>query len=82
MVKVKGYRVNEPIKETKFFICNCKYGHQNCKCGEKMNIDEIMKKQNECKHEDVVFKESEILPSGYYECNVCNKISVMKEYFE
>jgi len=82
MVKVKGYRVNEPIKETKFFICNCKYGHQNCKCGEKMNIDEIMRKQNECKHEDVVFKESEILPSGYYECNVCNKISVMKEYFE
>jgi len=48
----------------------------------KMNIDEIMIKQNECKHEDVVFKESEILPSGYYECNVCNKISVMKEYFE
>jgi hypothetical protein len=47
-----------------------------------MNIDKLMKKQNECDHPDVVFKESEVLPSGYYECNVCNKISVMKGYFD
>ncbi len=47
-----------------------------------MNIDEIMKKQNECKHEDVVFQESEILPSGYYECLTCSKMSTVKEYFE
>ncbi len=37
MVKVKGYKVNEPIKGTKFFICNCKYGHMNCKCDGKGN---------------------------------------------
>ena len=47
-----------------------------------MNIDELMKKQNECKHKDVVFKESEVLPSGYYECTECKKISVMKGYFD
>tara|TARA_R110000737_G_scaffold284906_1_gene291370 strand:- start:588 stop:734 length:147 start_codon:yes stop_codon:yes gene_type:complete len=47
-----------------------------------MDIDKLMKKQNECDHPDVVFKESEVLPSGYYECNVCNKISVMKGYFD
>ncbi len=35
MVKVKGYRVNEPIKSRGIFICNCKWGHQNCTCDGK-----------------------------------------------
>ena len=29
---VKGYRVNEPLKPAEIFVCNCKYGHYNCKC--------------------------------------------------
>lgn len=28
----KGYRVNEPLKPAKIFVCNCKHGHYNCKC--------------------------------------------------
>ena len=28
----KGYRVNEPLTPAKIFVCNCKHGHQNCKC--------------------------------------------------
>jgi hypothetical protein len=32
MVKVKGYRVNEPRKAGKVRVCNCVHGHQNCKC--------------------------------------------------
>ena len=47
-----------------------------------MEIEELEKKQSKCKHEDVVFKESEVLPSGYYECLTCNKMSTAKEYFE
>ena len=37
----KGYRVNEPLKPANIFVCNCKYGHYNCKCdgngGKRMN---------------------------------------------
>ena len=37
----KGYRVNEPLKPADIFVCNCKYGHYNCKCdgngGKRMN---------------------------------------------
>lgn len=29
---VKGYRVNEPLEPAQIFVCNCKYGHYNCKC--------------------------------------------------
>jgi len=47
-----------------------------------MEIEELVEKQNKCKHKDVVFKESEVLPSGYYECLTCNKMSTAKEYFE
>ena len=35
-MRYKGYRINEPIK-TKFYICNCVYGHQNCQCDGKGN---------------------------------------------
>ena len=28
----KGYRINEPRKPAKLYICNCVYGHNNCKC--------------------------------------------------
>ena len=31
----KGYRINEPIKPRGIRICNCKHGHQNCKCDGK-----------------------------------------------
>jgi len=37
MVKVKGYRVNEPLKSRGIFVCNCKWGHQNCNCDGKGN---------------------------------------------
>jgi len=47
-----------------------------------MKIEKLIEKQRKCKHENVVFKESEILPSGYYECLTCNKMSTVKEYFE
>ena len=28
----KGYRINEKRKKAKLYICNCVYGHMNCKC--------------------------------------------------
>ena len=28
----KGYRINEPMKSAKLYICNCVYGHYNCMC--------------------------------------------------
>ena len=28
----KGYRINEPRKPAKLYICNCVYGHNNCEC--------------------------------------------------
>ena len=37
---VNGYRVNEKRKKAKLYICNCVYGHYNCKCdgnGKKRN---------------------------------------------
>tara|TARA_R110001599_G_scaffold178899_2_gene371497 strand:- start:318 stop:500 length:183 start_codon:yes stop_codon:yes gene_type:complete len=37
MVKVKGYRVNEPRKPAEVRVCNCVHGHQNCKCDGKGN---------------------------------------------
>ena len=43
----KGYRVNEPLKPAKIFVCNCKHGHYNCKCdgngGKRMNNFEKFK---------------------------------------
>ena len=35
MVIVKGYRVNEKRKPAEIFICNCEWGHMNCKCDGK-----------------------------------------------
>jgi len=35
MVKVKGYRVNEPRKPAEIRVCNCVHGHMNCKCDGK-----------------------------------------------
>ena len=38
----KGYRINEKIKKAKLYICNCVYGHMNCKCdgnGGKRDAD-------------------------------------------
>lgn len=45
-------------------------------------IEKLEEKQRKCKHENVVHRESEILPGGYYECLTCNKMSTTKEYFE
>ena len=45
-------------------------------------IEELEEKQRKCKHENVVHRESEVLPGGYYECLTCNKMSATKEYFE
>ena len=43
----KGYRVNEPLKPAEIYVCNCKYGHYNCKCdgkgGKRMNDFEKFK---------------------------------------
>ena len=46
-MRYKGYRVNEPIK-TKFYICNCVYGHQNCQCDGKGNKKMKYRKCIEC----------------------------------
>jgi len=35
MVKIKGYRVNEPREAHEMWVCNCIDGHQNCKCDGK-----------------------------------------------
>jgi hypothetical protein len=60
MVKVKGYRVNEPRKPADIFICNCKYGHQNCSCdGGKM----IYRKCKECGQHN-----ANLLDSVCFEC--------------
>ena len=45
-------------------------------------IEELEEKQRKCKHENVVHRESEVLPGGYYECLTCNEMSTVKEYFE
>ena len=37
MVKIKGYRINEPRKPAEIRVCNCEHGHQNCKCDGKGN---------------------------------------------
>ena len=41
-VKIKGkeYTVNEPIKPRGIRICNCKWGHMNCKCDGKGGLNE------------------------------------------
>ena len=42
MVKVKGYRVNEPRKPAQIRICNCEWGNMNCTCdgkGGKRNME-------------------------------------------
>ena len=31
-MKYKGYKINEPREAAKLYICNCVYGHYNCKC--------------------------------------------------
>ena len=42
----KGYRINEKRKKANLYICNCVYGHMNCKCdgegnkNEKTTLDE------------------------------------------
>ena len=41
MVKVKGYRVNEPRKPADIYVCNCKWGHMNCSCDGKGGKREI-----------------------------------------
>jgi len=38
MVKVKGYRVNEPRKKAEIRVCICEHGHQNCKCDGNGNM--------------------------------------------
>ena len=35
MVKINGYKVNEPRKAAEVRVCNCIDGHQNCKCDGK-----------------------------------------------
>ena len=45
MVKVKGYRVNEPMKPRGIFVCNCKWGHMNCSCDGKGGKREVQKMQ-------------------------------------
>jgi len=29
------------LSETNFYICNCIYGHQNCQCDGKGNIENV-----------------------------------------
>ena len=53
MVKIKGYRINEPRKPAEIRICNCEWGHMNCKCDGGKNME--YRKCSKCKqHNDNV----------------------------
>ncbi len=53
MVKVNGYRVNEPRKPAGIRVCNCKWGHMNCSCDGKGGKNMNYRKCSKCKqHND------------------------------
>tara|TARA_R100001594_G_scaffold125064_1_gene162003 strand:+ start:85 stop:339 length:255 start_codon:yes stop_codon:yes gene_type:complete len=73
MVKVKGYRVNEPRKPAEIRVCNCVHGHMNCNCDGKTGTKKLICIGREC-NEFIYSKDFKT-----YRCEECYKIHCIEK---
>lgn len=73
MVKVKGYRVNEPRKSAEIRVCNCVHGHQNCACDGITGAKKLKCIGEDC-NEYIYSKTFQT-----YRCEECYKIHCLRK---